>query len=173
MKTNMKNLKNKITLIIMLFVVASCDINTTPSSDAVQQQRTAQLLNEADRQVGMPNIVNFQERKLAKMILELRDQENFLTYAYIVNMQGDLIFLGRALGYGLPYSVQFTNPLRVYHDRGANGSSATFIPQADPNGLFMPDGLSATWVMLVDPETNEPRPVYIEPQILISPFKLH
>jgi len=30
----------------------------------------------------------------------------------------------------------------------------TTIPQPDPNGLFMPDGLSATWLMMIDPETN-------------------
>jgi hypothetical protein len=37
----------------------------------------------------------------------------------------------------------------------------------------MPEGLSATWVMLVDPKTGEPRPVYVEPSILVSPFPLH
>ena len=30
------------------------------------------------------------------------------------------------------------------------------MPQAEPNGLFSPVGLSATWLMMIDPETNEP-----------------
>lgn len=40
------------------------------------------------------------------------------------------------------------------------------------NGLFMPQGLSATWLMMIDPQTNEPRPVYVEPEIIVSPFPL-
>jgi len=47
------------------------------------------------------------------------------------------------------------------------------MPQADPNGLFMPEGLSATWVMLWDENTEEFRPVYFEPVIIVSPFILH
>jgi len=46
------------------------------------------------------------------------------------------------------------------------------LPQADPNGLFMPTSSSATWLMMIDPETNKPRPVYIEPEIIVSPFRL-
>ena len=116
-------------------------------------------------------ITNFQERKLAKMIFELRDREDLLCYAYSVSkMQGKLVFIGRCIGYGLPYSTQYTNPEVI-----ARCSSAGYavIPQADPNGLFMPSGLSATWLMMIDPETGEPRPVYLEPEIVVSPFKLH
>lgn len=46
------------------------------------------------------------------------------------------------------------------------------MPQSEPNGLFMPDSLSATWLMMIDPDTGEPRPVYVEPLIIVSPFKL-
>jgi len=52
------------------------------------------------------------------------------------------------------------------------GNSAT-VPQADPNGLYMPQGLSATWLLMVDPKTKQARPVYVEPEIVVSPFKLH
>ena len=51
--------------------------------------------------------------------------------------------------------------------------SSLALPQADPNGLFMPSGLSATWVMLVNPRTNKPQPVYIENEIIVSPFRLN
>jgi hypothetical protein len=36
----------------------------------------------------------------------------------------------------------------------------------------MPDGLSATWLLLFEPETNEPRPTYVEPEIIVTPFPL-
>ena len=104
-----------------------------------------------------------------KQILELRDQENLLCYAYLKSeYTGRLIYIGKCIGYGLPYSVQYTNPERM---DGFN-SAPYMLPQADPNGLFMPTGLSATWLMMVDPETNEPRPVYVEPEIVVSPFLL-
>lgn len=47
------------------------------------------------------------------------------------------------------------------------------LPQADPNGLFMPTSSSVTWLIMIDPKTNEPRPVYIEPEIVVGPFPLH
>jgi len=150
--------------------------NFEDSADEVLQKQTEDSMREMNAQVGMPAINNFQERKLAKMIFELRDKEDLITYAYIVSLEGKLIFLGRCIGFGLPYSVQYTSPQKLVNRYGnkISGSYDAFtLPQADPNGLFMPDGLSATWLMMIDPETGEARPVYVEPQIMVSPFKLH
>lgn len=147
--------------------LVGCDAKK--SADDTLAVQTEQSMQEANAQIGMPAIVNFQERKLMKQILELRDQENLLCYAYIKSeFSGKLIYIGKCIGYGLPYSVQFTNPERFRREYGHGYT----IPQADPNGLFMPTGLSATWLMMVDPKTNEPRPVYIEPEIVVSPFLL-
>ena len=38
-------------------------------------------------------------------------------------------------------------------------------------GLFMPEGLSATYVMCMI--KGKLKPVYVEPEIIVSPFKLH
>jgi hypothetical protein len=46
------------------------------------------------------------------------------------------------------------------------------LPQADPNGLFAPSSAEGTWVMCKDPGGSDVRPVYIEPRIVVSPFKL-
>ncbi len=160
-------MRNLLILVIGL-VIFGCKVTST--ADDIQRKATAQAMKEADAQIGMPAIVNFQERKLAKMIFELRDKEDLLTYAYIVSWEGKLIYLGRCIGFGLPYSVQYTNPERSeYHP---NGGTVT-LPQADPNGLFMPEGLSATWLMMYDAKTGDTRPVYVEPPIIVSPFKLH
>ncbi len=168
-------MKHLFFILMAMFILASCE-NLGNSNQEISQQQE-QLMNEANRQLGMPAITNFQERKLAKMIFELRDREDLVCYAYIVNhMTGKLVFLGKCIGYGLPYSTQYTNPIQVVNRYGnaakaVNVEIAT-IPQADPNGLFMPEGLSATWLMMIDPDTNEPRPVYLEPEIIVSPFKL-
>lgn len=160
-------MKKLLTLALAMFVFASCEYSQ--SSNRQMQQKQEQLMQEANAQLGMPAIKNFQERKLAKMIFELRDREDLVCYAYVVNhMSGKLVFLGKCLGYGLPYSTQYTNP----EVRDDGGRSTITLPQADPNGLFMPSGLSATWLMMIDPQTQEPRPVYLEPEIVVSPFQL-
>ena len=173
-------MKNVNVLIMMVIAILCCvfvvGCEKEPDYDEKQREATEQLLNEAEKQIGMPAIKNFQERKLAKMIFELRDQENLVTYAYIVNhMTGELVFIGKCVGFGLPYSVQYTNPQRPHtHNNGAGGVYAAYsLPQPDPNGLFMPEGLSATWLMMYDEKTKQARPVYVEPEIVVSPFPLH
>jgi hypothetical protein len=164
--------------VILVFLAANTDESCEyeNKSDQDLAEKTEEIMQEINKELGMPAIINFQEKKLAKMIFELRDQENLVTYAYIVNqMTGKLVFIGKCIGFGLPYSVQYTNPEKVITYGGSYhyaGDSPQTIPQADPNGLFMPDGLSATWLMMIDNE-GVARPVYVEPQIIVSPFKLH
>jgi len=125
-------------------------------------------MTEASQQIGMPNISNFQEKKLAKMVMELRDREDLICYAYIVSdFKGELIYFGKCIGYGLPYGVSITNPEKYYRGSGA------VVPQAEPNALYT-NGVtsSATWLFMIDPENGEPKPVYVEPEIIVSPFKL-
>ena len=165
-------------VLVTAALLMGCGSDPAMGSNEAQSNQNEAMVADGRMQTGMPAIVNFQELKLAKMIYELRDAEDLLCYAYIVNLNGDLIFVGECIGYGLPYSVQFSNPERVWmeHDySGTTGSSNDIggtIPQPEPNGLFMPEGLSATWIMLIDPSTGEPRPVYFEPTIVVSPFPL-
>lgn len=164
-------MKRAMLAIAMVVAVAGCV--KVDTADSRQAEETAKMLAEADRQIGMPDITRFTERKLAKDILELRDKE-ITTYCYIVNLEGKLIFIGEALGFGLPYSVQYTNPeaFKRVSLPESNNFYAEKMPQADPNGLFMPSGLAATWIMLKGPD-GKPRPVYMEPEIIVSPFPLH
>lgn len=171
-------------IIAMLFgvlvVLTGCEENMqAPKSDTVVQRQQEKSMQEMVRQTGLPAIKNFQEKKMLKMLYELRDREDLVCYVYLINqMSGEVgQFLGKCIGYGLPASTQYSNPQKpidyekalgygLYEDHVGN------IPQAEPNGLFMPEGLSATWLMMIDPETNEPRPVYVEPLIIVSPFPL-
>lgn len=178
----MKNFKEKFrkfyrwfmgfAIIIIAISITGCTV-TTKSADRTTQEATEKQMKEINAQVGMPAIKNFQEKKLAKQIFELRDRSDLVTYVYLHNkMSGKLVFIGKAIGFGLPYSVQYTNPERIPMGLETPSTGNITVPQADPNGLFMPDGLSATWVMLLD-EEGEPHPVYIEQEILVSPFELN
>ena len=164
--------------ILAMLSLNSCDNELTPTADRKQAAATAQALAEADRQMGMPNIVNFQQKKLLKLIYELCDREDLICFAYLQNEHtGKLVYVGKCMGYGIPFSAQFTNPSKIveadeYLGRNWSGIYPEVIPQADPNGLFMPTSSSATWLMMIDPKTKKPRPVYFEPTIVVSPFEL-
>jgi len=146
---------------------ASC---SRPSSDSIQREQQEVLLKEGTSAIGMPSIRNFRERRLLKDILELRDQDGLLTYTYLYSdYQGKWIFLCDSVGYPLPYSTQFTNPSKVAY---ADWRDSPVLPQADPNGLFSPSSASGTWVMCNDAATKKARVVYVEPNVLTSPFKL-
>lgn len=167
----------KIIVFLLLFVgllFSGCEYEVNkPTADDAQAKATKQTLTEAHRQIGMPNIINFQQRKLMKLIYELCDREDLVCYAYLkADYTGKLTFIGKCIGYGIPFSAQFTNPEKVVHETDYNGGSFGTLPQADPNGLYMPTASSATWLMMINPKNNKPHPVYIEPEIVVSPFPL-
>ncbi len=159
----------KIIVVLMMFIASFNFVGCDEDAEQKQSRETEQILGEIDKQIGMPNIKNFQEKKLAKLVMEQRDRSDLICYAYLKSeMTGKLIFIGKCVGFGLPYSVQFTNPQKV-----ENYTHGIILPQADPNGLYMPESAQATWLLMVDPNGGDPKPVYIEPEVVVSPFPLH
>lgn len=146
---------------LMAVGVVGCASDSTVEEESYQEE----LMQKASDEVGMPNITEFTEKKMAKMIWEMRDDSDLVTYSYVTNMDGKFIYLGQSIGYGLPYSTQYTNPEK-YEYKG------TTIPQADPNGLYSGEGLSSTWVMLTDEKTGDVAPVYVEQELFVSTTKL-
>lgn len=173
----MKNLFTVAIIIIGLCVLSMLSAcNQAPaqrSSDEEQRIQQEKILKEGVAQSGMPAIKNFREKKLLKEILELRDQEGLTTYVYLfAENTGKMIYLGEAIGYGIPYATQYTNPQKDIWKLYSQSGAAVTVPQADPNGLFSPSSAEGTWVLLKDPKSSAVKPVYIEPKIIVSPFKL-
>lgn len=178
----MKNLTRVLVFSLCAMVLMSaseCQPKNSNTADAVQSKKTEQSLAEMQKEVGMPAIINFQERKTFKWILEMRDKENLITYTYLTNEMDGTIgqFLGKSIGFGIPASTQFTSPQKLvdvtkYGISSYQANDAAVVPQADPNGLFMPTSSDATYVLLLDSK-GDPHPVYIEAHIIVSPFKLH
>jgi hypothetical protein len=161
-------MKLKYILSLLLIVLAfdflvGCD----DSVDSSQQIKQEEVLSEANRQIGLPNITNFQELKNVKRIYELRDRSNLITYTYLVDLNGHLHFLTKSLGYGLPYSTQFSNPEKVTYRKG----STVTLPQAEPNGLYMPSTAEGTWITAIT-NVGEPQIIYVEPRVIVSPIQL-
>jgi hypothetical protein len=135
------------------------------SAERADSEATERLQAEAQSQIGMPRIASFTEKRLATRLAELRDKPNLTTYAYVQGIDGKLTCFGKGIGFGIPYSTQITNPQRIARE-SSYGIAVT--PQAEPNGLYMPESASATWYMLIDPASGEASPVYVEPALTVS-----
>lgn len=152
----------------MITFLSGCGNNN--DSDNLQAEQQERILKEGTAQVGMPAIKNFRERKLLKDIIEMRDQEGLSTFTYLwSDYKGRWVFFCNSIGYGIPYSTQFTNPEKFVWS-SSRGSAV--LPQADPNGLFSPDSADGTWVMCKDPHGDKVLPVLVEPRCIVSPFAL-
>jgi hypothetical protein len=150
---------------LVLICISVAAVGCLEDSDDVQRHAQEQLSKQGNAQAGMPSIVNFQEKKNMKMILELRDSENLATITYTQDMDGVLHKLCNSVGYPLPYATQYTNPMRVTE-------GGRELPQADPNGLFSPANAEGTWVLCYNKKGDKLSPVYVEPRVIASPFEL-
>ncbi len=151
---------------------AKCE-GVEESEGAKREARaTAQLMDQASTAVGMPSIQSFHEKRMLKMLYELRDKADVVTYTYYVDLQGrrHKVCPTTSIGYGIPFSAQFTAPSRDTWI--GSGGAVTTIMQPEPNGLYMPDSTSATWVMCMHPKTKQPTPVYVEPAVIVSTFPM-
>ena len=157
----------------LILALASCN-DRQKTSDDIQREQQERILQEGTSAIGMPAIKNFREKRLLKDIIEMRDQNGLTTFTYIFAEQtGKLVFVGESVGYGIPAATQFTNPQKYERVNISGGGYAyETLPQADPNGLFSPSSAEGTWVILKDPHGKSTQPVYFEPRIIVSPFKL-
>lgn len=145
-----------------------CNDSTGDKEQAAQQQK---LTDEAGRQIGMPGIENFTEKKIMRRLYEMRDK-NIATYTYLVDMQGRLHHVCDSMGYGLPYATQFSNPQRPAFAYETHEQGNVTLPQAEPNGLYMPADAEGTWVICAS-TSGEFTPMYLEPRVVVSPFRLN
>lgn len=157
----------KKSILFLLICLLGCDF--TPSSDQKMAEKTEKAMQQASSEVGMPAIKNFTELRLARSIYEMRDDAKLQTWSYTTDMTGKRHLLCNSFGYGLPYATQFSNPEHI-----VNYYSTAYmaLPQAEPNGLFMPSTAEGTWVICIDPSDKQPKPVYVEDRVIVSPFEL-
>lgn len=154
-------------LMFCAFDTGGCD-DPAPTSDQTQRDQQERMSQQSNQQLGMPGITNFTEKKILKRLYEMRDQ-NIATYSYIVDMNGKLHHVCDSMGYGLPYSAQYSNPDKMVY--GGNYQMAT-LPQSEPNGIFMPSSAEGTWVICASTK-GQFTPMYVEPRVIVSPFRLN
>jgi len=162
-------MKKKIILVLMVAMVLGLFTGCEEDVQDKEKSYTEGLMNQINDEIGMPEITEFYEKKMAKEIFELRDDSKLICYAYTKNdMSGKFVYIGQCMGYGLPYSTQYTSPDKL----ASSYRDSSVISQADPNGLYSGDGLSATWVQMLDEETGERYIMYAEPEMIITQAKI-
>lgn len=164
-------------LLVAAALLAGCGAESDPAASR-QAKATRTAMNAADREIGMPRIKNFAQRKLLKNAYEDMDQTT-LVYVYVQSLDGKFVCLGQAVGYGVSLGTQFTSsqyPQRIkvpYGDGEGSMAGETFmVDQPEPNGLFQPTTGAATIVNLIDPSTGAARTALVEPNVVTTPSKL-
>ena len=161
-------MKKMFLILLISFILISCnEVNSTKREAALQEELSVQSIEA----VGLPSIVNFYEKKTLKRILEMRDNPQIVNYLYTRNAYtGKWIYEGKVIGFGIPYSTQYTNPEKKVYGGSSSGNIA--LPQADPNGLYSVPNGTATWVIKVN-DTGEQSIEYIESEIRVTQKKLN
>jgi hypothetical protein len=158
-------------IILSLITIIFCTCFTACSTDIGKEEErayTSNLIETLNDLIGMPNIQNGFMKKSLKSIYELQDNAELICYAYSRNeYTGLYTYLYPCIGFGIPYSTQYTAPEAIYKYYGEYGMA----PQADPDGLYHGDGTQATWVLRVS-ETGEVIVVYAEENMHIEQQKL-
>ena len=159
------------TLAIAIGILGNSGCDVQPTATQAEARKQEQMTKQGIQQVGMPAIINFQEKRVLKQILELRDTK-IVTVTYIVDLSGKLHKICDSIGYGIPYATQYTNPEQDVYTTSSSTVHMT-MPQADPNGLYSPAAAEGTWVLCANPnKSGDVAPIYIEPRIIVSPFPL-
>lgn len=166
--------------VLMASMLVGCGQRETASSK--ENNYTQDLMEQSSNMVGYPDVTNFFEKAQLKEIYELRDDPNLICYWYTKNdMTGKWIYQGECIGYGIPYTTQFTQPDTMQraalpvldingNDKGRNEYFTEVLPQADPNGLYSSASTSATWILTTDKDGNI-KPTYVESEITVSQSK--
>lgn len=180
-----------ITILTFSAILIGCGGTAYQSNDSKIAQQQERNLAEGDAQVPPPSIVNWNEKRMAKLIQEKRDQVNLATWTYTKNMDGKYTFVCDSIGYGLPYNTRTNNPQHYEFVSTRTGiimpgdtNYATdqagqrvwgehhIMTQPEPNGLFIPDSARGTWNLCKDPVTGKPDVTYQEEDIAVFPYKL-
>lgn len=175
--------KINIGLIVCLLVMLCIGCGNRETASSKENEYTQMIMEQASDAIGYPNVTNFFEKAQLKEIYELRDNPELICYWYTRNdMTGKWIYQGSCIGYGIPYTTQFTQPETVQRaalpalklngeDRGRNEYFTEILPQADPNGLYSSASTSATWILTTD-DSGKIKPTYVESEITVSQTKI-
>jgi hypothetical protein len=146
-------------LLVSAISLGACKYDT--SADAMAQAQQEDVQKRAQEEVGIYTPTNFTQKREANLIGQLLDQPNLATLSYTKDIYGKWHCVGHTVGFPLPYATQTTSPEKVSNPYGTQYMT---LPQAEPNGLFLPPQADGTWILLVNSK-GVVRPTYIEDHV--------
>jgi hypothetical protein len=138
----------------------SCDNATQAEAQGVERQQAHFAVVQP-----VPFYEHSPERDYVTQLYDLR-QENVSTHSVWRSYDGTPLFDCPSIGYGIPYDLQLTNPLKRMYN-----SSSAVVEQAEPNGLFSSKNTSATWVLCIE-DNGSIAPVYVEAVVNVYPWPM-
>lgn len=144
-------------LLPIALLASSCNNSTadTKEADQVDQQQQVYVSNQP-----APAFDWSLERHILTELYKARNNA-VQTYSYIRNLNGQVVFSCKSIGFPLPSNDQLTNPEKT--DR-PNSESRVSLPQAEPNGLYSSPSTSGTYVFCVNSDGTV-SPSYFEADV--------
>lgn len=173
-------MRSTIAISTIALAIAGCQQQDTSAANREAQQ-TLTLTEQAAVEVGMPGIRHFAEKRQLKTIYELRDNANLVTYTYYIDLNGKRhkVCPTTSVGFGIPYSTQFTAPKALRWGRAVDPTNTRQgewrvyeAEQPEPNGLYMPSSADGTWVICLHPDGKTLAPTYVEPRVVVYLFEM-
>ena len=168
----MKKLIFCIAFILTVITLTSC--TSTKKATTKEKEYTEDIKQRSLDKVGLPDVDNFFEMGQLKEIYEKRDNPKLVCYWYKeIKCSKKLMYMGKCIGYGIPYSTQITAPSQVMNEKVNDAGQMYIIEQSEPNGMYSTGATTATWVLAINGEDESNiTPLYCEFEVLVSPFKL-
>ncbi len=157
-------------ILSLLFIFLGNDACSTPDT---QESKDAIEVNAQQEQyaIGQP-IPKYDWSLERHLIIQLYNIRNLKVATHAVWRGDTSVVEGDCpcIGYGLPYDVSLTNPLRATsQDSGVNWHALTSIGQSEPNGIYASTNTNATWVMCTG-KGGTIDPVYVEAKVTGYPY---
>lgn len=155
-------MKKLIVLLLFPLFLFNCE---SPADSANRRER--EQVNRAQETMVRnqpPPVFDWSlERHLMTQLYRARN-ERMLTYTYVFNRNGGLLFSCDSMGFPIPATTQLTNPQTLAWN--AHGTST--VAQAEPNGLYAPPDTDGTYVMCLGDHQGVVEPVYIEDRVITT-----
>jgi len=163
----MKRLRKGFLSIMILIAVSLLTMGN--SCEETESKKEAKIVERQQGQYakGQPvPMFNWSfERHLMIQLYNLRNKK-VATHAVWRSDYGMIEGDCPSIGYGLPYDVSLTNPLKGV--RISINGGVTNVEQPEPNGIFASKNTSATWVMCTGTGGGI-EPVYVESKVTVFP----
>ena len=159
---------NSVCIIISICLISACDFDKDVTTKEANQ--ASSQLEQLLKAQPMPFFSWSLERYLAIELYKLRNKK-ITTHAVWRSDYGMIEGDCPSLGYGIPYDVQLTNPVKVTDEDkdGADHRALAVVEQPEPNGLYSSKNTNATWVMCIGDNGNI-EPVYVESHVTVYPY---